>query len=123
MIAGDPVGHEGNTSFVQGAFDWSKAPVAAECDSLINFRVRKTLVPSLVPADACERSHILAELLLQVQAKAVLDSPLFAMGGDIGLPVRAAEKSVGRVAIASHVGVVHIAEKPHVGRALFPQLG
>src|SRR5215469_15725645 len=122
MVAGDPVGHEGNAGLVQRAFDWSKAPVAAECNSLVDFRVRKTLVPPLIPADARDGSHILAELLLQIQAKPVLDSPLFAMGGDIGLPLRAAEKSVGRLAIASHVGVVHIAEKPDGGCALLPQL-
>ena len=68
----DGVGDEGHAELVVGPRPAAAGVVAAELEGLIDLGVGEGLVLALVPAEAGEDAEILGQLLLGVEAEAVL---------------------------------------------------
>src|SRR5713226_6330546 len=74
---------------------------------LVHFRIRKRFMPAFVPSPPAEYSHPLIERLLEIGAETVLDRRLYWMSRDFRLGRYPGKEIVNRLAVTSHVGVIH----------------
>src|SRR5882724_9160592 len=84
---------------------------AAACQA-INGGKREILCLAIVPAQANEKSGIPRDLLLEVEARAVLERSGTVHGGDIRRDSGLRGETEG-IGITAGIGVVQISEQPH----------
>ena len=89
----------------------SEGVVAAELEGLVDLGVGEGFVLALVPAEAAEDAQGVGELLLGVEAEAVLDGAEGLVLRDVGGWIDVGEEGIVRVAVEAHVGVVDVAEE------------
>ncbi len=81
-------------------------------EGLIDFRVGEGLSFSIVPAKPGEGSQVACEILLQVDAEAVLASDVPGMVGDVWCGNRTLLELGNGIAINPHIGVVRESQGP-----------
>ena len=77
----------------------------------VDFGIGEGFVAAFIPAPAGEGAEPVVQRLLDVGSEAVLDGGLQGVGGNFGNGSEAGLKSVNSLAIAAHVGVVHIGQE------------
>ena len=118
MVAFDGIGDVGQACFVEGPSMLLERVVRAESDGLVDFGVGVGLVLALVPAETSVGADGGGELLLEVEADAVLYGRAGGVGGDVGERVEAGLEGLDGVAVEAHVGVVDVAEEADGGVAV-----
>src|SRR5215813_14851456 len=120
------VAHESQTELVPGSVPRLSAPVAAQLYGLVDFSVSKAFVLTFVPTYPAKHAHVVGKFVREIESETVFDAALPASSHNIRLCRGPVDKGFDCLAIAPHVGVVHIAEKQEDGLAVFhdqrPQL-
>ena len=86
---------------------WLAVAANPDLRCLVHFRIRKRFMPAFVPSPPAEYSHPLIERLLEIGAETVLDRRLYWMSRDFRLGRYPGKEIVNRLAVTSHVGVIH----------------
>ena len=86
------------------------AVVAAKLHRLIDLGVGERLVLALVPAEARKDAQIRRQLLLRIQAEAVLHRAILFVQRNLRRLVRPVQIRLHRIAIEPHVRMVHKAQ-------------
>src|SRR5216683_1358298 len=98
-----------------GAVEFSMPRLAvdagAELHCLVHFRIRERFMPALVPSPSAKHAHPVIERLLEIGAESVFDRRLQRMSRDFRLGRYPRKEIVHRLAVTSHVGVIHKTEE------------
>jgi hypothetical protein len=112
MIRLDSIRNKSHAEPVERARPRSSGIVAAELDSLVDFRVSKGFVLALVPANAGKGAQIRRQLLLRVEGEAVLHRAERLVLGDVRRRIFPRDKGLVGDAIKPHMRVVDVAQDP-----------
>src|SRR2546425_2807972 len=123
VIGGDSVADARNSNPVVAPAPPPASKIAADRRRIVHFGVRKRFVAAFIPSETAVDANVPAQLLLSVQAEAILRSSLTTMGLDVRERVAALREGVHRLTVTSHVRVIQITEHTQRCLVLEPQWG
>ena len=97
MPTRNSIGDEGNPQLVIRPPPTIRPPVPANLDGLVHLSVCKAFILAFIPAQPSKHADCLADLLLRIQAKAILDAALLAVGRDVRLLIGPGKKCLHRL--------------------------
>src|SRR5882762_1480551 len=107
VVTRDAVRNKYQTGAVELSMPRLAVCARADLRCLVHFSIRIGFMPALVPSPSANHAHPVVDLLFEIHAETVLDCCPERVCGNIRLGRYPGEEIVDRLAVTSHVGVIH----------------